>query len=243
MTALPQPGVTRLASWLLVVWLMASVSVAQAQEDHESHHGPAGPPTPGTTPAPMPAPIPRPSLAPAPDTGTKEMVETMERMMGVASKKPIMSRLLDVERLSDVDRNTLSAESARQMDDGMGLLLQAGRELEQAQTKGDPAAVERALARQREGAASWETGRAAQQALTGSAPAARAAAMRWFKAQMNLDVPPPLPTGLPWGLSWTHVLAMAALALFAAGALVLYVYRMHHALGLLARLTRRERPR
>lgn len=67
--------------------------------------------------------------------------------------------------------------------------------------------------------------------------------MKWFKAQMNVDARPPLPTGLPWDLSWMHVAVMAALALFAAGSITLYLYRIRRALELLARLTRGEGPR
>ena len=60
---------------------------------------------------------------------------------------------------------------------------------------------------------------------------------------MNLDAQRAMPTGLPWGLSWMHIVVMAALVVFTAGAISLYLYRVRRALGLLARLTRREAPK
>lgn len=173
----------------------------------------------------------------------ERMMKEMERMMGGPPKKPLVGRLLDVERFSEAERNSLKGDAGRQMDEGLGLVREAGRALEQARAQGDRVAIERALEKLREGATLWQTGYAVDRALVGPAPEARAGAVRWFKAQMNVDARPPIPTGLPWGLSWMHLAVMTALAVFAAGAITLYLYRVRRALGLLARLTRGDGPR
>lgn len=164
-------------------------------------------------------------------------------MMGAPPKKPLVGRLLDVERLSEAERNALKGDAARQSDEGLKLLREAGRELEAARRKGDQRAIERAVEKLREGATLWETGHAVELALASPATVAREAGLRWFKAQMNLDTRLPVATGLPWGISWMHIVVMAALAVFAIGAISLYLYRVRRALGLLARLTRREAPK
>ena len=43
----------------------------------------------------------------------------MERLMSVPPKKPPVGRLLDVERLSEAERNSLKGDAARQGDEGL----------------------------------------------------------------------------------------------------------------------------
>jgi hypothetical protein len=172
-----------------------------------------------------------------------EMMKEMERMMGAPPRKPFMGRLLDIERLSEAERNLLRADAARQRVEGLRLMHEAGGELEGARQDGDQRAIEGAVEKLREGATLWETGYSVEEALANPAPAAREAGLRWFKVQMNLGAQPPVPTGLPWGLSWMHIVVMATLVVFTAGAISLYLYRVRRALGLLARLTRREAPK
>jgi hypothetical protein len=167
------------------------------------------------------------------------MMKEMERMMGAPPKQPLVARLLDVERLSEAERNSLRADAERESAEGLRLLREAGAELEAARHTEDPRAIERAVGKVREGATLWETAYAVQKALTDPSPVAREAGLRWFKAQMNLDAQRAMPTGL----SWMHIVVMAALVVFTAGAISLYLYRVRRALGLLARLTRREAPK
>ena len=171
------------------------------------------------------------------------MMKEMERMMGAPAKKPLVGRLLDAEKLSEAERNSLKGDAARQSGEGLSLLREAGGELEAARRKEDQSAIERAVGKLREGATLWETGHAVEKALANPAPVAREAGLRWLKAQMNLDARPPVPTGLPWGISWMHLVVMAALVVFTAGAISLYLYRVRRALGLLVRLTRRQAPK
>jgi hypothetical protein len=173
----------------------------------------------------------------------ERMMKEMERMMGAPPKKPLVSQLLDVERLSESERNSLRGDADRQLEEGMRLLQEAIREADQARRKGDSSAVERAMAKLREGATHWDTGYAVQRALTTPPPAARESAVKWFKAQMDVDAQPPTPTGLPWGVSWMHLAVMSAFALLAAGSIALYTYRVRRALSLLGRLTRGDEPR
>ena len=234
------------AAMSMAIWSAVAEAPAQTPpaEDHEKHH-PPGAPAPSEVPTPAGRPTRPTATSPAVSTSSPgmEMMKEMERLMRVPPKKPPVGRLLDVERLSQAERNSLKGDAARQGDEGLRLLREAGRELEAARRKGDQRAIERAVEKLREGATLWETGRAVQQALDHPAPAARAAGLRWFKAQMNLDAQPPVVTGLPWGMSWMHLVVMAALAVFAVGAISLYLYRVRRALGLLARLTRREAPK
>ncbi len=243
---LPRTTVAAALIAMLVIWLAASELPAQTSqgEDHEKHH-PAEAPAPSPAPVPPdPAPkrTPAPVIVPTPGPGI-EMMKEMERMMGAPPKQPLVGRLLDVERLSEAEGNSLRADAERESAEGLRLLREAGGELEAARRTEDPRAIERAVGRLREGATLWETAYAVQQALANPAPVAREAGLRWFKAQMNLDAQRAMPTGLPWGLSWMHIVVMVALVVFAAGAISLYLYRVRRALGLLARLTRRDTPK
>lgn len=211
-----------LAVWSAAAW-EAPAQTSQS-EDHEKHHPPTA----------------APPASPTPSTGMEMM---KERMMGAPPRKPLVGRLLDVERLSEAERNSLKADAARESAEGLRRLREAAGELEAAGRKGDESAIERVVGKLREGATLWETGHAVEKALADPAPVAREAGLRWFKAQMNLDGRPPVPTGLPWGISWMHLVVMAALVVFTAGGISLYLYRVRRALGLLARLTRREVPK
>lgn len=143
----------------LLAWPAAGGVTAQAPpaEDHEQHHPPGGTPAPQAPSAPSaPAkPAPSPTTAPAGEMSMERMMKEMERMMGGPPKKPLVGRLLDVERLSEAERNSLKGDAGRQMDEGMGLARQASRELEEARQRGDRGAIERALEKLREGATLW----------------------------------------------------------------------------------------
>jgi hypothetical protein len=168
-----------------------------------------------------------------------DMGGMLEHMQGgTPQKKPLIPRLLDAERLSEGERHTLRGDAERRMQEGLQLVASSFHEFTEAQQSGDAAALTRAVARLQEGASLWETGSAVLRAL--SAPGARpeVAALRWFRAQMNLEPTLVLPSTLPWGLSWVHLGGMVALGLFAAGAIAAYLYKVRWSLRLLQRLTR-----
>src|SRR5207248_7386092 len=67
---------------------------------------------------------------------------------------------------------------------------------------------------------------------------ARQLALQWFKSQMRLPAPPaPGERAGSWGLSWSHLLVMALLTLFAVIMIAMYFFKMRRAAHLLQRLT------
>lgn len=163
----------------------------------------------------------------------------MEHMLsGVPQKKPLVPRLLDAERLSEHERNTLRGDAERRAQEGLQLLALGLREFTDAQQSGDEGALARAVARLQEGASLWETGSAVLRTLSSPGVRPEVTALRWFRVQMNLESTLMLPSTLPWGLSWMHLGGMVALGLFAVGAMVAYLYKVRWSLRLLHRLTR-----
>lgn len=164
----------------------------------------------------------------------------MEHMTGSVPKKPLMPRLLDVERFSEAEWQALQADAERQVETGLQVLEQGLIDFAAARRTRDDAALARAIGTLQDGARHWETGMAVLRALSTPDTSPRQAALTWFKTQMHLDPSLPSPSALPWGLSWTHLGGMVILGLFAIGALVVYVYKVRRALTLLKRLTRRK---
>jgi hypothetical protein len=178
-----------------------------------------------------------PPASPAPVMDMGQMMREMERMTGGPVKKPLMSRLLDVRVLSEPERADLRRDADLRVQQGLDLLDRGTRELTAARLRGDAAAIARALSVLSEGSESWQTGSAVQRALALPPTAASDTALRWFRAQMNLEVPS-VVSGWPWGLSPIHLAIMATLVLTAGGGLLLYLYKVRRSLALLARLTR-----
>jgi hypothetical protein len=165
------------------------------------------------------------------------MMREMERMMGTVPKKPLVGRLLDADGMSETDRNALRGDAERRVQAGLVLIERGTRELAEARRRGDETALTRAVQTLEEGAAQWHTGRAVLEALSSTSP--RAAGMRWFKSQMNLEIPSATPQSIG-GLSRRHATVMAGLAFLLAAGVALYVYKIRRSLALLARLTRAD---
>ena len=223
-------------SFVLLVLLIMTGAAAQAPEGHGQHHPAAATvETPAAVTPPPPSPASPPAAPGAPQgMDMPAMMREMGRMMGGVPKKPLVARLLDAERMTEVERNALRGDAERRIQEGLALLERGTRQLADARRTGDDAALARAVQRLEEGAAHWETGRAVLQAL--SSPAPRGAGVRWFKSQMNLELPStPLTIG---GLSWRHATVMASLAFIVVAGAALYGYKVRRSLALLARLTR-----
>lgn len=158
----------------------------------------------------------------------------MQRMMGALPKRPPLSRLLDPGQLTETERNSMRGEAERRVQEGLLRLDRAAHDLARTGRASDDPAVARAVEELKNGLAEWQGGIAVLQAL--ASPEPRAAALQWFKAQMNLDVP--TPPGDVWGVSWRHAGLMAILALVGVSAVGLYAYKIGRSLRLLARLSR-----
>jgi hypothetical protein len=161
-------------------------------------------------------------------------------MTGSVPKKARIPRLLDVERLSAAERQALRGDAERQVETGLQAVEQGLIDFAAARRTRDEVALARAIGTLQDGARYWEIGMAVLHALSSPDTSPREAALTWFKTQMNLEPTLPSPSALPWGLSWTHLGGMVILGLFAAGALVIYLYKVRRSLRLLDRLTRRK---
>lgn len=170
----------------------------------------------------------------------QRMMREMEGMMGGLPRRPLISRLLDTERLSEAERNSLRGDAERRVRAGRARLEEGTRDLAAARGRGDEPALDRALRTIAEGVTLWETGRAVEDALSSPGTNPKDSALSWFKAQMNLGAPPPRPTALPWGLSWFHAAVMVTLAIFAVGGVAAYLYKVRRAISLLGQVTRRS---
>jgi hypothetical protein len=168
----------------------------------------------------------------------------MEQMMGQmgakSPQKPLMPRLLDAERLSERERQTLRSDAEQRVQAGLQRLDQGLRAFADAQQTQDAEALARAVGQLHEAVSLWETGTTVLQALSSSTPRPRETALTWFKTQMHLAPAPQEATARPWGLSWVHLGGMVALGLFATGAVMVYLVKVRQSLRLLDRLTHRR---
>lgn len=170
-----------------------------------------------------------------------QMMRGMEGMMSGPVPRPLMSTLLDAERLGEAERVALGKAADQRVHRGLELLDRATRELATARRARDDAAISRAIKLLEEGAELWETGTAVQRALSSPPATARATGLRWFRSRMNLEMPDDV-SAWPWGWSPVHLGIMAILAVTAGGGMVLYLYKIRRSLALLARLTRGPQP-
>jgi hypothetical protein len=158
------PLMRRLGLWIvgivIVTAMVAGVSLVRpaaqtSPADHEAHHPPSTTGQAEGQPSSPPArqPSPAPSAVPIQGVGMEQMMKEMERMMGFPPRKPIMSRLLDVDRLSERERSALRSDAGGQAQEGLTLLQNGVRELEKARRAKNDAAIARAVQRLQEGTA------------------------------------------------------------------------------------------
>ena len=162
----------------------------------------------------------------------RTMQKEMEGMHGGEAPRPLVSRLIDADRLSDAQRRELHADAVRRRDEGLRRLDLATRELGKARQQSDDVAVARAVAAVKEATIMWETGTTVLNALDSKAP--REAGVQWFREQMR-TLPRIEPDQLTAGLSWRHAVLMASLAAVVVAGLVLYAYKVRRSVELLRR--------
>lgn len=154
-------------------------------------------------------------------------------MHGVEPPRPLVSRLLDADRLTDAQRAQLRADAEQRRAEGLKRVDEAARALAKARQASDDAAIDRAVTGLKEGAVLWETGTTVRRALDSNAP--RDAAVRWFAEQLRTlpRIEPERPTS--W-LSWRHATLMVGLALVVVAGLILYAYKVRRSIQLLRRV-------
>ncbi len=225
---------------------MASVAVllgtgllrmAVAQTDpggHLGHHPGQAPPEVG---APRPA---------APTTGTRSPTPPLQAgagcggMMGCmgGGPRPFYATLLEMPELTPEARQFIQIEAERRIGWGSEAIAAGQARLQRAFSANDPASAGQATATIRDGLLRLESGTAALRAIdAGTSP--RQFALTWFRDQLAVPTAEAatVTDDGPWGLSWYHVITMAFLIVFLAGALMIQFARSRRIGGLVARLT------
>ncbi len=161
----------------------------------------------------------------------------MMRNMGAAPPKELYPSLMDLPDLPPEKRTEVQRAAYERMQSGTTLMIEGLDQLLRAASTDDYTAMQDAIAKLREGLARFDSGLAAHRALAEGRDA-RQLALQWFKSQMRLPAPPaPAEMPGPWGLSWSHLLVMALLTVFAVIMIAMYFFKMRRAAHLLQRLT------
>jgi ferredoxin-NADP reductase len=161
----------------------------------------------------------------------------MMRGMGAAPPKELYPSLMDLPDLPPEKRAEVQRAAYERMLSGTTLMLEGLDQLLRTASTDDATAMQDAIAKLREGLARFDSGLAAHRALAEGRDA-RQLALQWFKTQMRLPAPPaPVESTGPWGLSWSHLLVMALLTIFAVIMIAMYFFKMRRAAHLLQRLT------
>ena len=161
------------------------------------------------------------------------MPQEMDRMHAGEPQPPLVSRLLDGDRLTEAQRRALRTDAEMRRDEGLRQIERATQDLAQARQAGDDAVVARAVTGLKEGAVRWETGTTVLRALESKTP--REAGVQWFRAQMRTRPRVETETAAAT-FSWPHVGAMIGLAATVAVGLLLYAYKVRRSIDLLRRL-------
>ena len=183
---------------------------------------------------------PKANAAPAPANGMGGMMGGMEKMMegmGGNAPKDLIPSLMDVPKMTPRQRADLERAAHARMQSSLAALSAASVRLTEATARQDNEAMQSASAQMREALAQYQSGLAAQRALSqGNAP--RSAALEWFRRDMNLLPPPENETGaLGVPSRWFHYIVIGILSSFVAAMVGLYFHKMRRAESLLTRLS------
>jgi hypothetical protein len=162
----------------------------------------------------------------------RAMQQEMERMHGGEPPRPLVSRLLDADRLTEAQRRELRVDAERRREEGLHRIERANQALATARRARDAAAVDRAVAALKEGTVLWETGTAVLRALDSKAP--RDGGVQWFRGQLR-TLPRIDPDQIAGGLSWRHAVLMGSLAAIVVAGLILYACKIRRSIELLRR--------
>ncbi len=190
--------------------LSASAGLVFAQESpdaHSVHHPPA---VSSEQPAALPAaPGTEPTASQvSPKTPAPASIGGMGEMMGGMMGRPTRQfypSLMDMPALTPETRQFIEREAEQRLSTGVHAVTTEEKALHNAMAEKDPAAMQKAAARVREGLLQIESGAAALRAL-GEGREPRQIALNWFKGQLSLPIPDQSPESHgPLGLSWFHL--------------------------------------
>lgn len=226
------PGLSK-SFWAIALWacLPVASSAQTASPNHSVHHRnesvkSSASPSPTASPGAM---------------GMMEDHQDMQRMMEPRGSPPkeLYSSLMDLPNVSAERRAEIESLAHERMETSRALMSKALEKISAASAREDYRAMEEGSAQLRAALAQYESGLAAQRALTeGKSP--RNVALEWFKREMNL-LPSPMentPHGF-FGLSWFHYVVMSMLAVFIVAMISMYFHKMRRAEALMAQLAQR----
>lgn len=208
----------------------------EAPTDHSAHH--PGGPAPSGAAAGMSG-MSAPSNGPAANS-VVQAGGGCGGMMGCmgGGAKPFYASLMDMPELTPEARRFIETEATRRLGAGSETITAGQASLHHALATNDPATMQQAVARVREGVQQVESGTSMLRALNeGQQP--RQFALTWFKQQASLPVGTDRMAGEdgPWGLSWYHVSTMVFLVAFLLWASVVHFVRGRRIGQLIQRLT------
>lgn len=157
---------------------------------------------------------------------------------GGSGPKPFYASLMTMPSLTAEARQFIEAEASKRLGAGTEQITTGQMQLHNALAASDGAQVQTAAASVRQGLFLVESGASAQQAMSEGQPPPQIA-LTWFKGQSSVPVAGGMSMGDgPFGLTWIHLLTMAFLVTFLAGALLIHVGRSRRIAGLVDRLGR-----
>jgi ferredoxin-NADP reductase len=158
-------------------------------------------------------------------------------MMGVL-RNQLYPQLMELPALTPEMRQKIEADARARINAANAAIVHAQDQYHRAMVANDTAAMAAAASRQREALADLNSGTAALRALAENR-APRQIALSWFREQMNLLTPgePAAEMPGPFGLSWLHVVSMAAAGVLVLAMLGAAVARRRRASALLNRLS------
>lgn len=221
---------SRMAALAFTLVASSFVTAQVTPEEHAKHHPQAqGQPPPAGTPG---------SSAGSSGSGMMDGMGEMMKSMGAPPPRQLYPSLIDLPDMSPERVAEVQRAAHERMQSGTALLGEGLDQLARVAATNDYATMQTATAKIREGLAKFDSGLAAHRAIAeGKNP--RQVALQWFKSQMSLPngATEEAKAGGPWGLSWSHLVAMALLIGFAAAMIAMYFFKMRRATNLLRRLT------
>ncbi len=160
----------------------------------------------------------------------------MMEKMGAPKPRDLYPTLMNLPELTPEKREEISQQARERMREGTRLMSESLDALGTATGMDDFEAMQEATARLREGLSRFDSGVAAERALTeGKAPGD--IALQWFRREMNLAYP--LPGEEPrtlLGVTPFHLFTMILLVGFALAMIAMYFFKMRRAAALFGRI-------